>query len=578
MWTLRPKGLQGVGYPMRSIGFPLGVVGALLFAACGGGGGSNTPAQSASPPAPIAPAPKTFSDVTAASGIAYWIGYLGFPPTGDAAKVVNFSTGGAAAGDYDSDGDIDLFITRGDIGQNLLYRNNGIGVFTEVAAAAGLAFTATATENYRHSGPTFADMDGDGDLDLFIGGLFGDPSFIYANNGDGTFSDVTPGSGIDTLEAEHNIAAAFGDYDLDGDLDLFVAHWGTDRDAVDPGDTEHLWRNDSVAGTIVFTSVSEPAGISPSILTLPEPLADRTANDFTFTPTFARIDDDLYPDILSVADFNFTQYFVNDQDGTFTNATDVDVIIDQHGMGSALGDYDNDGDLDWFVSSIFNDLIGPNSRYGNRLYRNDNGAFVDVTDQANVASGGWGWGACFMDFENDGDIDIYHTNGWTQADDLGDHTEDRSRAFISGGAGMFEENAADLGLDDTREGRGVVCADFDGDGDVDIFQLHRELPVSATMWRNESVGNNYLSVKLNGLPPNTEAAGSRIFVTVGAVTQMREITIGNNFVSQNPTIQVFGLGSASQADEVQVEWHDGVETIELSVAAGQTRIIDHPNR
>lgn len=572
-----------MGYPMRSKGFALGVVGSLLFAACGGG--SNAPTQSAPPappPPPIGPTPTTFLDVTAASGIDYFIGYRGFPPTGDAARVVNFSTGGAAAGDYDSDGDIDLFITRGDIGPNLLYRNNGIGVFTEVAAAAGLAFTVPATdENHRLSGPTFADIDGDGDLDLFIGGLFGDPSFIYANNGDGTFSDVTTGSGIDTLAAEYNIAAAFGDYDLDGDLDLFVAHFGTDRDNVDPGDTEHLWRNDSNGGTIVFTSVSEDAEISPSILTLPEPLADRPANDFTFTPTFARIDGDLYPDILSVADFNFTQYFRNDQDGTFTNATDVDVIIDQNGMGSALGDYDNDGDLDWFVSSIFNNLVGLNNKIGNRLYRNDNGAFVDVTDQANVADGGWGWGACFMDFENDGDIDIYHTNGWTQPDNLGDFTEDRNRAFISNGAGTFEENAADLGLDDTREGRGVVCADFDGDGDVDIFQQHREMLVSATMWRNESVGNNYLSVKLNGLPPNTEAAGARIFVTVtdGAVTvtQMREITIGNNFLSQNPTIQVFGLGSASQADEVRVEWYDGLETMESAVAAGQTRTIDHPN-
>ena len=103
----------------------------------------------------------------------------------------------------------------------------------------------------------FADMDGDGDLDLYLGGLDGDPSLIFANNGDGSFSDVTVGSGIDTMTSEHNISAAFGDYDLDGDLDLFVAHWGTARDYSSPGDTEHLWRNDTDAGGSKFTSVSE---------------------------------------------------------------------------------------------------------------------------------------------------------------------------------------------------------------------------------------------------------------------------------------------------------------------------------
>ena len=307
---------------------------ALLISACGG----------------EAPPQTHFTNVTAASGIAYDSGFRA--PLSRVTLDRTYTAGGAAAGDYDGDGDIDVFIVRGDIGPNLLYRNLGDMAFEEVAAAAGLANTKSASENYRHAGPMFADMDGDGDLDLFIGGLEGDPALIFRNEGDGVFSDVTAGSGIDAIRSEQSVGAAFGDYDLDGDLDLFISHWGTERDYSAPGDTEHLWRNDSDASGIRFTGVTVEAGISPTIMTLPDPLIPLRFWDHTFTPSFTRIDDDLYPDILSVADFNNTQYFVNNQDGSFSNATDTAVLTDDNGMGSALGDYDHDGDLDWFVSSI----------------------------------------------------------------------------------------------------------------------------------------------------------------------------------------------------------------------------------
>lgn len=547
-----------------------------LLVACGGGAGSTTPVAQVPPPPTDQ---KQFADATATSGIAFTNGYINLPNPGD---IVSVAPSGVAAGDYDNDGDIDLFIVRGDAGPNLLYRNTGTLVFEEVALNAGLAYSKSAAENYHHSGPMFADLDGDGDLDLFLGGLGGHPSLIYANNGDGTFSDVTAGSGIDTLTAEHNISAAFGDYDLDGDLDLFVAHWGTPRDFAAPGDTEHLWRNDTDATGIKFTSVSEAAGISPSIVTLPDPNATQQTWDFTFAPTFARINDDLYPDILSVADFNYSQYFINNQDGTFTNATNTDVLIDGNGMGSAVGDYDNDGDLDWFVSSIecfgeANCDDGLLSEIGNRLYRNQNGVFEDATVEAGVASGGWGWGSCFIDFENDGDLDIYHTNGWPRSDAANNFRSDTSRAFVSDGAGKFENQAAEMGLDDTEEGRGIVCADLDNDGDTDILQLHRSQTLAATLWRNDTNSNNFLSVKLRGKPPNTEAAGARIIVSVGGVSQMREICIASNFVSQNPAVQTFGLGAAAQVDELRVEWPDGRESVMADVQAGQFLSVDHPD-
>lgn len=553
---------------MRLREVALGACGALLLTACGGERGADL-AQPGQPQVPP-PTPVAFVDATAASGIAFEAGWHGSQIGTIARLVEKYAPSGAAAGDYDNDGDVDLFITRGDRWPNVLYRNNGSGGFTDVAAAAGLAFTAGPSQNYRHGGPTFADLDGDGDLDLFVGGLFGDPSLIFANNGDGTFRNATNGSGITLMQAEHNISAAFGDYDLDGDLDMLVAHWGSSTPVV-VGDTEHLWRNDSINGAIVFTSVSLVAGISPSVITLPDPSKDQDDRDWTFTPTFARIDADLYPDILMVADFNRTQLFINNTDGTFSNATDTAVLTDPNGMGSAVGDFDNDGDLDWFVTSIKWPHL-PNS--GNRLYRNDNGRFADITEASGVRDSGWGWGACFLDFQNDGALDIYATNGW---DGEGDFASDVTSAFTGSGGGRFVESAATLGLKDTQQGRGVVCADFDNDGDVDIFQLHRGSPVSATMWRNETRSNNSLVVKLIGLPPNTQAAGARIHVTTGAKTQMREIMIGNNFLSQNPTIQVFGLGAASVADYVSVEWPDGKRTLQGPVGFGQTLILRHPD-
>ena len=556
---------------------------ALLISACGGGSGSGptTPPPSntadSEEPAPANP-PGGFTDVTADSGLSYEVGldYGSENEINEAdVSVRQIATNGAAAGDYDNDGDIDLFIVRGNLGPNLLFRNDGNLQFTDVAEAAGVALLGPGDSQSRQAGPIFADVDGDGDLDLFLRGVR-DPALLMRNNGDGTFTDVTNDAGLLFLRPI-GMSSAFGDYDLDGDLDLVTTHWGSPQDRSNPGDTEHLWRNDTQGSNIVFTSVSEASQISPSIIQLPDPNGLNYDADRTFTPTFARIDDDLFPDLLMVADFNQSQYFHNNGDGTFENRTDVDVLIDGNGMGSAVGDYDNDGDLDWFVTSI---LLPSNDRMknailshlGNRLYQNHQGVFSDVTDEAGVEDGGWGWGACFIDFENDGDLDIYHTNGWQEAlpppmefPEFEGYRMDTSRAFVNQSDGTFVEQSADLGLHDTEVGRGVVCADFDNDGDTDILLLANK-PI---LWRNNESGNEYLKVRLIGTPPNTEAAGARIILSSENTTQMREISIGSNFLSQNPTIQLFGLASDTTAD-LTVSWPDGSETVMTNVASGQT--------
>ena len=157
-----------------------------------------------------------FTDVTAEAGLVYQHGYTVTPGFREASE----HAGGVAAGDYDRDGDIDLYVVRGDIGPNLLFRNRGDGTFEEVGAAAGVALTGV-----RSSGPLFADLDGDGWLDLFVGGVEGTAPSVFRNAGDGTFADVTATSGIEIPAGRDTFSATAADYDRDGDLDLFVTHW-----------------------------------------------------------------------------------------------------------------------------------------------------------------------------------------------------------------------------------------------------------------------------------------------------------------------------------------------------------------
>jgi hypothetical protein len=523
--------------------------------------------------------------------------------------------GGAAAGDCDNDGDIDLFITYGNTGgpnggggPNRLYLNqlaeqgNGL-LFEDNAARAGVANTRPGgMDNDRHSGPAFADMDGDGDLDLFIGGIHTDPSKIYENQGNCVFADVTANSPeIEQMVAAHTISAGFGDYDLDGDLDMFLTHWGT-LDALygEPRtrQTDHLWRNESDRSGIRYVNVSEETGISELTgLTRASDFHGQVQiGDFTFTATFARINDDPWPDITISADFGTTQLAISNGDGTFRSLDNPILRDTQFGMGSALGDIDNDGDLDWFITSV----LGPGDDtvnlkpWGNRFYSNDGSPslILDDTTRLGVTDGSFGWGACFLDIDNDADLDIYHTNGYpvTFLTPNDAYHSDASRAFVMNEAGTYTDEAAALGLASRTSGRGVVCADFDHDGDVDILELTEAPGNSARLWENRAAaaGRQFLRVKLVGLPPNTEAAGARVFARTGDTEQMREVMIGSNYTSQNPTVQIFGLDSSTIVDELRVEWpaiDSGAgpvqppPTILTAIAAsdpGETLSIRHP--
>lgn len=538
-------------------------VAALVVSACGGGGESpaGTPVV---PPPPPPPPPAfttqtTFTDSSALSGLNHAFSIV-TANTADAARM----GGGLAAADIDADDDIDLYFVGGDGAPNAFYRNEGANRFTQIGSSLNLDTT------HMGSGPAFADIDGDGDLDLFIGAVEGDPFYLFRNDA-GSFTDVTALSGI-AVTASNSISASFADYDLDNDLDLFLSHWGN---APQP-DTESLWQNN---GDGTFVSASVQSGIAAQLITSG---GLSGLFDYSFTAVFSDIDRDGDPDILLSSDFRTSKIFVNNGDGTFTDATDRDIVIDRNGMGGVAGDYDNDGDMDWFVTSIFNTNNPADPNPGNRLYRNEgNNIFADVTDAAGVADGGWGWATCMEDFDNDGDLDIFHVNGWEQVDprDAGgsnDFTFDQVRYFESQGDGTFVEAAQEAGLIDTGQGRGVACFDSDRDGDIDLVLTNNQNVKSVTFYQNELSGNNrYLSVRLSGNGLNSGAIGALIEITDGTRTQIREIRASNNFVSQGPAEAHFGLGQADSVD-LTVFWPDGTQTTMNGMTANQLLTIVQP--
>ena len=438
--------------------------------------------------------------------------------------TIFFMGGGVAAGDFDNDGWIDLYALGGYAEANLLLRNRGDGTFEDVAQNAGVALS-----NGACSGPLFVDIDGDTHLDLLIGGLEFSPTYLFRNRGDGTFEDRTALSGLPAFE--RTFGSAFADIDGDGDLDGFIAQWT-------PEPSDVFWRND---GDFSFTH-------APGVFLG----GAASAWIWTFTPNFSDLDDDGWLDLLVAADFNHSQVFMN-RGGAFEQVTDENIIIDQNGMGAAIGDYDRDGVFDWFVTAIRPE---GSPATGNRLYRGlGDGSFEDTTEVAGVSVGYWGWGACFADFDNDGWIDILHTNGFRHPP----FEDDPTRLFMNQGDGTFVESAAAHGLDDRGQGRGVVCFDYDRDGDIDLFVANNS--GTSSLYRNDlDNANHYLQVALSAPAPNSQGIGAKLTVRRGDDEWIDEIRAGNNFVSQNPAEAHFGLGASTLPIELEVRWPGGAES------------------
>lgn len=510
---------------------------------------------------PLSDLPKTdpraswFSDVTQQSGLDY---KLAAPTFSDEYHLMG---GGVAVDDFNADGWEDLFISHS-MQPGKLFVNNKKGGFVDVTTKILGNFSG------RQLGALFMDYDQDGDKDLLLveddinQGYFR----LFTQFPSGVMRPSFNKAGISFERFTHSLSA--GDYDGDGDLDLFAAHWGDVTTTVRQG---YLWNN-SAKGMFEDVSALLPqTRISPLYPDL----------DVNFVPVFSDIDNDNDLDLLIAADYLTTQVLLN-EDKKFVDATSP-IINDENGMGSALGDYDNDGDLDWFVSSIWNPIeqkAYKGGTTGNRLYNNDGqGNFSDATDRAGVRQGYWGWGACFADFNNDGWLDIFHTNGMrtgqiAEESQVGQFYEDPSRLFINNQDGTFSEKSLDWGITHTGQGRGISCLDFDNDGDVDIIIANNG--AGPTLYSNNNLsGSGYLSVKLVGKLGNPDGVGAKIIVQTGQMQQLREIRLGSNYLSNDPLVAHFGLGLNSVVDKLTVIWPDGQKQQLKNVPANKHMMITY---
>ena len=487
----------------------------------------------------------------------------------DTAQRVVF-TGGVAAGDVDGDCWADIYYPTGDTTADVLYRNTGDGRFEDVSQAWGIVQTDFS------NGAAMADLDGDGHLDVIttnilhpekpsilgqaVGAERSQAPTVYRNEGGKRFSVWT---GLDIAADFTSWSFSFGDYDADGDLDALSTHWrGPGLGGAQPN---HLWKNNGAGEGKAFTPEDRRANLLDMV----------GKTDFTFTGVFSDFNLDGWPDILMASDFESSQVYKNLGETGFARVTEASEITDENGMGAAVADYDNDGDLDWFVSSIWDPngfAEGTWGVTGNRLYRNDRGRFVDATDEAGVAEGHWGWGACFADFNNDAWPDLFHVNGFDLHAKIARHLgaprvfvslrrsmlefeKTPSRLFISNRNGSFKERSEAWGITDTKSGRGVVCFDYDRDGDVDILVSNHQDRL--LLYRNNARSmpdTNFINISLRGLDKNTGAIGARVYVTANGVTQLQEMRAGGSFLASPPQELHFGLGSADIIERIEVVW------------------------
>ena len=526
-----------------------------------------------------------FRDLAAAAGLTART-VIGGDHTKD--YILETTGGGVAILDYDNDGWPDIFLVNGarlaDAAPDTapashLYRNRGDGTFIDVTEKAGVGGRGWG------QGVCAGDYDNDGDVDLFVT-YYGD-QVLYRNNGDGTFSDVTRQSGLSLSSPRWNTGAAFLDFDRDGHLDLFVSAYVSYADATryprgSRGDC--FWKGLGVMcgphglagsqnmlfrgnGDGTFSNVSEKAGL----------LAARPA--FGFTPLVLDYDNDGWPDVYVANDSAASLLFHNNHDGTFKDVglqAGVALTADgraQAGMGVAAGDYDRDGWLD-IVKTNFDDDTPS-------VYRNlGRGLFDDATRAAGLAVNTryLGWGTGFLDVDLDSWPDILIVNGhvYPEADRLGGHYsyEQPKLLYRNLGNGRFEDVSLRAGaaLLEKKASRGAAFGDLFNTGMEDVVVNNMGDPPSLLHNCAAPAGHGLL-IELVGTRSNRSAIGARVTVSISGRRLIDEVRSGGSFCSHNDLRIHMGLGSRTRADTVAIAWPSGAAETISGVDADQLVVI-----
>ncbi len=545
-------------------------------------------ANETSAPSTEATAPKLarnalpkFVNVTAAAGIHF------AHVNGGSGRFYYVETYGSGAAfiDYDSDGDEDLYLVNGAVlpgflerrvPKNVLYRNKGNGKFEEITEEAGVG-----DEGYG-MGVCAGDYDNDGHVDLYVTN-FG-ANVLYRNRGDGSFVDATETAGIG--DERLSMSAAFADIDNDGDLDLYVSNntdftlenhkecrHGSIRVYCGPGQYKGasgiMYRNE---GDGTFVDVTEAMGV----------YNDRCRQ---LGVVFGDYDEDGDADLFVANDMTPNFLFRNEGGTRFSNiGLDSGVAFSpdgksEAGMGTDFGDYDRDGLLDIVVCNFQWEHC--------RLLKNERGdVFKDQIHESKLDEPTFStltFGTDFFDYDNDGYLDLFLANGHVEPnieiiDRAGPSYAQRDQLFHNNGDGTFTDVSSDSpGLATAWVGRGSATADYDNDGDLDLFVSNNNQ--RGLLLRNDG-GNrqHWLSVRTIGTHSNRDGIGARIRVMAGDLHQVEEVRSGSSYLSQNALRVHFGLGTHTRVDRVEIHWPSGVEQVLEDVAADQFLTVREPEK
>ena len=451
---------------------------------------------------------------------------------------------GTAAVDYDNDGCwLDIFVV-GDGGlPNALYRNNGDGTFTDVADQAGIA----NTPNGR--GCVWFDYNNDGWRDLYV--TCAGPNFLFENNGDCTFTDVSVHAGV--ADEKHGTGPVVADYDHDGWLDIYIANWGKAPsllNPIPPPKTNVLYRN---RGDGTFEEVTGIAGVDD--------------DGIAWGAIFFDYDGDTWADLFVANDHGPDKLYRNKGDGTFADVSEsAGIVTEVNGkptgaMGLCVGDYDNDADLDFFITNYDADLLWRN---------NGDGTFTNVAEAVGVANEGVGWYASFVDYDNDGWRDLYVVNG----DVDGSQKTNRNRLYHNQN-GQFIDRAEALNVTVDAVARGATTGDFDNDGDVDFYVVSNtgntllqnnldpvQHPDHPPLKFNElrhspKPKNRRIKIRLIGTESNRDGIGTRVTVNTGNHVQTQELICGTGFLGSDSLELEFGIG-VHQRGSITLAWPSGI--------------------